>query len=233
MNSGGGRGGGNPTTPESSGTPIGAIIGGTVGGLVVVALAIFFCVRHRRRSHQQQQKPIAPATTENPKSGRYEGPSTGNVGGGGGGFGVQKNQLLEASQMQQIQYYQPQTYEQVQVHYPPSPATFFVPPPPPVNPNAATSFEAYRPTSIDEAPNVYRVSTVSANTTPVVSAAAVATVATASSPEYNYAKSRVSSYGGSSGTPLNPQLYPEDEQGHARSPHTFASLSPNAKNSSL
>lgn len=250
-NGGGGGGGGNPTTPESSGTPIGAIIGGAVGGLVVIALAIFFCVRHRRRSQQQQQKPTAPATTKSPELGRHEGPRTANVDGGGGGSGMQKDQLQEMSQMQQIHYYQPQTYEQVQVHYHPSPATFFVPPPPPINPNAVISFEAYHPTSIDEAPselnytpygspyinpssNAYRVSTVSANTTPVATAAADTTVATANSPECSHAKSPVSSYGGSggSGTPLSPQLYPEDEEGHTRSPHTFASLSPNAKNSS-
>ncbi|KAF9143457.1 hypothetical protein BGX30_000432 [Mortierella sp. GBA39] len=51
-------------------------------------------------------------------------------------------------------------------------------------------------------------------------------VATASSPECSYAKFRVSSYGGS-GTPLSPQLYPEDD-----SPHTIASLSSNVQNSS-
>ncbi|KAH7049824.1 hypothetical protein BKA57DRAFT_461309 [Linnemannia elongata] len=239
----------NITTAEPSGVPIGAIIGGAVGGLLVIALAIIFCVRHRRKSQLQQQKPTAPAITESLESGRYEGPRTANVAGGGGDFGVQKDQLQEMSQMQQIYYYQPQTYEQVQGHYPPSPATFFIPPPPPVNPNAVKSFEVYRPTSIDEAPsesnstpygslyispspNAYRVSTVSAQTTPVVSAAEVAAVATTGSPEHSYAKSRVSSYGGSSnGTPLSPQLYAEDEKGHARSPHTFASLSPSANNS--
>ncbi|KAF9328113.1 hypothetical protein BGZ91_001144 [Linnemannia elongata] len=214
----------NITTAEPSGVPIGAIIGGAVG-LVVIALAIYFCVRHRRKSQLQQQKPTPPAITESLESGRYEGPRTANVAGGGGDFGVQKDQQQEMSQMQQIHYYQPQT----------SPTR---------QPKCI-----YRPTSIDEAPsesnstpyaslyispspNAYRVSTVSAQTTPVVSAAEVAAVATTSSPEYSHAKSRGSSYGGSSnGTPLSPQLYAEDEKGHARSPQTFASLSPSANNS--
>ncbi|KAK3839701.1 MAG: hypothetical protein J3R72DRAFT_447392 [Linnemannia gamsii] len=222
MSNGGGGGDGVNPISEPSKTPIAAILGGAVAALVVIALATFLFIRQRRKNQQQHKR------TDNPESVHH----TDSTDKANGGLGSQMNYLQDLPSMQQVQYYQTLSYEQ---QFPPSP-TIFVPPPPPVNPNAVTSFEAYRPTSTDGAPSELNITPYgspyvspspyrnNANRDSTYSATPAATTAT--DQDYSYTKSRGSSYGGS-GTPLSPQVYPQDEKNNPRSPQSFASASPN------
>ncbi|KAF8930526.1 hypothetical protein BGZ47_000499 [Haplosporangium gracile] len=180
---GGGEGGRSLTTPEFSGTPIGAIIGGSARDLEVIALTTFFFVCHRRRGHQQQKY---VATTESPEFGRYEDFNKANSGGASGLGGIQKINCKKCPICSRFSTTNLKFINEA---------------------SSKLNFTSYGSPYIS--PNQNRVLTVSANAsvaTSTVTAPAVAAVATASSPEYIYAEFRASSYGGTS-TPTTRDTY--------------------------